>query len=447
MKGNETMKATKKLLALVLAVVMIMAMAATASAATVTIQNAEAGKNYKFYKMFDYVDGWYKATTEWKDVVDDYFELNADGYILSKTTSLSDAALAAALKENIPTGASAVTVVAPNTADLALGYYLMVSELGGTDSLASLAMVTGDVTIREKNTPTGLPAIKKTYADGTTDGDYSIGDTAAFKVVITAQEGGQSYTVHDIAEDLNVDYSSISIEASNGAAVTYTVKTTGITDSCTFEIELEVAEALEAYETITITYNATVTGNNPTNKASLSTGVGADDPGTSSYNYGFSVQKTNGTDTLEGAEFILSRVKDGVTQYAKFESGVLSGWTTVESEADVLVAGTFNVSGLAAGSYVLTEKTAPIGYKKLGLPINVAIIPNLTDGKPNGTAKIEASGGDGVSVNGTIISVQNNPIDPLPETGGMGTTMFYTLGGLMAAAALVLLTSKKRMFA
>ena len=33
----------------------------------------------------------------------------------------------------------------------------------------------------------------------------------------------------------------------------------------------------------------------------------------------------------------------------------------------------------------------------------------------------------------------------LPETGGMGTTLIYTVGGILCFAALVLLITKKRM--
>ena len=33
----------------------------------------------------------------------------------------------------------------------------------------------------------------------------------------------------------------------------------------------------------------------------------------------------------------------------------------------------------------------------------------------------------------------------LPEAGGMGTTIFYIVGGLLAVAAVVLLITKKRM--
>ena len=90
--------------------------------------------------------------------------------------------------------------------------------------------------------------------------------------------------------------------------------------------------------------------------------------------------------------------------------------------------------------------------KKLVGTINVNIEAVLdSDGKPTAKAVITASGA-GVTVSGSAdigftVAVKNNPIDPLPDTGGMGTTVFYVLGGLMVAAALVLLTSKKRMAA
>ena len=41
--------------------------------------------------------------------------------------------------------------------------------------------------------------------------------------------------------------------------------------------------------------------------------------------------------------------------------------------------------------------------------------------------------------------VSNNPGVELPETGGIGTTVFYLVGGVLAAAALVLLITKRRM--
>jgi LPXTG-motif cell wall-anchored protein len=41
--------------------------------------------------------------------------------------------------------------------------------------------------------------------------------------------------------------------------------------------------------------------------------------------------------------------------------------------------------------------------------------------------------------------VENKSGIELPETGGIGTTIFYIVGGLLAVAAVVLLVTKKRM--
>lgn len=47
---------------------------------------------------------------------------------------------------------------------------------------------------------------------------------------------------------------------------------------------------------------------------------------------------------------------------------------------------------------------------------------------------------------GTVgIQVTNNHGATLPETGGMGTTLFYVIGGLLVAGAGILLVVRLRM--
>ncbi len=43
------------------------------------------------------------------------------------------------------------------------------------------------------------------------------------------------------------------------------------------------------------------------------------------------------------------------------------------------------------------------------------------------------------------VRIANERGNILPETGGIGTTIFYVLGGLLAVGAGVLLIAKKRM--
>ena len=53
-----------------------------------------------------------------------------------------------------------------------------------------------------------------------------------------------------------------------------------------------------------------------------------------------------------------------------------------------------------------------------------------------------------VTYNGTstgTVKVLNQSGTELPSTGGMGTTIFYVLGGVLMAGAFVLLVVRKRM--
>ena len=49
------------------------------------------------------------------------------------------------------------------------------------------------------------------------------------------------------------------------------------------------------------------------------------------------------------------------------------------------------------------------------------------------------------NVDASKVDVVNKSGTVLPEAGGMGTTIFYIVGGLLAVAAVVLLITKKRM--
>ena len=92
--------------------------------------------------------------------------------------------------------------------------------------------------------------------------------------------------------------------------------------------------------------------------------------------------------------------------------------------------GKFEIEGLDQGSYVLKETTTPAGYNTVG-DITVTI------------------GADGtLTVNQTTVTevkVLNQSGTLLPETGGIGTTIFYVLGGVMMAGAVVLMVTKRRM--
>ena len=193
-----------------------------------------------------------------------------------------------------------------------------------------------------------------------------------------------------------------------------------------------------------------------------------------SFTYQLNVTKVDGKDesvTLKDARFALYRlVNDNEKEYVLIDgNNKVSGWQdelptvtlnpgtpeakTVNGNIVTDVNGKMSVSGLDAGTYYLTECVAPDGYNLLDKDVKIKItaeysddgktITNLTvtvdDGEPtNGTTE------DGEFTGELEVTVKNFSGIELPGTGGMGTTIFYTLGGLLAVGAVVLLVTKKR---
>jgi fimbrial isopeptide formation D2 family protein/LPXTG-motif cell wall-anchored protein len=117
--------------------------------------------------------------------------------------------------------------------------------------------------------------------------------------------------------------------------------------------------------------------------------------------------------------------------------------------------------GLNEGNdYTLEEIAAPDGYNKIDGKANITItwsdpeaMADGTTGKDQGGFTLTATGDAAFSTaiqwNGTDkqfeVKIQNNKGTQLPSTGGIGTTIFYILGGLLVIGAGVVLVSRRRM--
>ena len=100
----------------------------------------------------------------------------------------------------------------------------------------------------------------------------------------------------------------------------------------------------------------------------------------------------------------------------------------------VVTQGTLtNVRGLKAGTYYLIETETASGYNMMADTITVIIDDNGNVTYSYGTT----------SSTGTI-TVANQTGTVLPSTGGVGTAVFYVVGGLVLAGAALLLIKKKR---
>lgn len=116
--------------------------------------------------------------------------------------------------------------------------------------------------------------------------------------------------------------------------------------------------------------------------------------------------------------------------------------------------GQLNITGLNKGVYYLYETKAPDGYNRITEPIKIDITEATTKKDANGTFSVtslkfkinDGNDQDGTTTTGVIsANVENTSGSTLPSTGGMGTKLFYTIGGiLMAGAAIVLVVRKRR---
>lgn len=488
-KGNTIMRNTRKLLSLLLATVMLLALSVPAFAANdgkITVDNAVVDKTYTIYELL-YLESYdasknayaYKATTEWAGFVASesikgvYVNIDAQGYA-TWVTGADAAAFAEAAKkyaEDNNIGNQGTTKATTSTVEftgLELGYYLVVSDLG---ALCSLDTTNPTVTIKEKN---GVPTVKKEVEEDSdkkwydhNDGD--IGQTVNFKATINVIDGDpKDYVLHDeMSKGLTFNSTSVKVTV-NGTEITsgYALVTENLTDNCTFEVRFANG-TLKPNDVVVVTYSATINNQavvglpgNP-NKVTLSyedhnnpTGDdGVTPPSeTITYTWDMDVLKyANGVESnvLAGVKFVLLKKVDNVEYFAVVdENGKITGWTTdgvapetgadeEKTYASVLTtnaSGKIEIDGLDADTYYLREIEALPGYNVLAGDEQVVI---------EGATK--ANDSDDLTYTTEIVKINNQSGTELPSTGGMGTTLFYVLGGVLVAAAAVLLITRKRM--
>lgn len=488
------MKYAKKLASLLLALVMIFTLSATAFAAqegektggSITIDNAVKGQTYSVYQIL-YLESYnadanaysYKANSAWESWLKtqtSYVSIDAQGYVTwvatgdSATAEFAKAAQAYAKTHNIDSDPEAVTADSTTVSfnNLKLGYYLVDSTLG---TLCSLDTTNPNVTIKEKN---GEPTNEKTVKEDSNSSygsvnDADIGQTVNFKSTITLPKGSENVVFHDeMSKGLTLDANSIKVytDANMTTELTagnYTVTTTGLSDGCTFEVSFAKTylDGLTAdTTTVYVKYSATVNaqaniGNtgNP-NKSKVSYGdenktTTTPDSTTITYTWSFDVLKyANGdkTKVLKDAQFVL--LSKDKSKVATIVNGKLTGWeavpdadtdgninwpanTTLTTDAN----GKIGIAGLDADTYYLRETAAPAGYNKLADDVRVEIKPTT------------ANDGKSMTLPTVTAEVENKSGTELPSTGGMGTTIFYVIGGILVVVAGVLLITKKRMSA
>lgn len=374
--------------------------------------------------------------------------------------------------------------------DLTAGYYF-VKDTGtiNADEIATkfLVKVVGNATVDIKAT---APTIEKKIVNSDTSNHTTanIGDKVEFeltaKVPDMANFDTYTFTISDtLSKGLTFNKDSVEVKIGNTPLTVDTdCKLTPPTNTDnTFTIEFTKDKlanyvAHETGATIVVTYNATLNSNalitdKETNTAKLTYSNNPDGTGTGTgttpdapvyiYDFDIDVYKYDDTDNkaeqgadkdktkkLAGAEFILYKevVENNETVKYYYRNGDAKKveWVTKRNQATPQTTnakGEASFQGIAAGSYFLEETKAPDGYNKLKAPKAVTITAEYDD---NGNLTTSATHtGEGQYIQ--TVEVPNKAGAVLPSTGGIGTTIFYVLGGILALGAAVLLIAKKRM--
>lgn len=343
------------------------------------------------------------------------------------------------------------------------------------------------------------------YGSGYNDvADYDIGEMVDFKLIgsVPKMDGYKTYKYifHDtLSSGLTLDEDSIKVYVSDskdklGTEITSGYEVAPGTD-CTFEVSFTDLKSIPgvAYgKYIVITYQAKLNenaeiglpgntnevhlefSNNPNQGGEGNTGETPEDT-VIVFTYELDTTKVDGANNnkLKDAEFVLYKnvTENGQTKtlYAQVDAaGKLTSWAPATGEGDSIqypenstlksdANGLFKVIGLDDGTYYLKETKAPAGYNLPSDPFEIVITATTSNGQTWADKKpasaltdlaVTNNGTDGtgnVQTGTASITIANNAGSTLPETGGIGTTIFYIGGGILAVGACILLITKKRM--
>ncbi len=373
---------------------------------------------------------------------------------------------------------TSVTITVPADKN---GYYFVNTNSG---SLANINTVTGDIEIYDKNE---VPDIEKTttLVSNSVEIGQKIPYTITGTVPSTVGYNKYDYVVTDTMSEGLTFNNDIVVKVGNqvvygegavgeGAAVQ--VKTSEI-GAATFEITFDMTKFATG-SNVEISYSATVNEDaidvdSVTNTAKLKYSNDPDNDESTEestekkvtkYTASIIIDKVDAdsksdededgnvtySKKLSGAEFVLTKTVSengqSVTKYYKYTPAQEAEGATPAVEAKVEWVNDLNEAtkattddngaakfdGLQDGQYTLVETKAPAGFNLLTEGVNVTVT-GTTD-----------ETGEPVKVNLTQV-VENQAGTQLPSTGGIGTTIFYVVGGILVVGAGILLITKKRM--
>lgn len=497
----------KRVISMVLCLMLVMSLATTAFAADITFTGGAEGATYSAYKLLNVTDGGsgkfaytlnekytsvlqaVTGKTEQADIVGHISGLGSSG-ISAFAEAVFNAITVAGLEADYTTNNDSIT-------NAEQGYYLIAETVlgtrpdGATDTYSLIMVDTlgqEDVTITTKeNVPTIDKEVKELNdSTGTShwgeNADYDVGDTIEFRLSATVSGKYEEYKRYDYAiideMDEGLTYNGdIKIMVGDVYITEYFViddSDRGFKASANLK-EIDAAAndvVINGHTVIKVTYTATLNENAKkgtdgnknsvhleyqNNPYSVDEGTLGETPDDTTIVFTFDgiVNKVdNQGNALEGAGFTLYKYIEASNSWAKVGEEI-TGVTT------------FEFKGLDAGEYRLSETTVPNGYNRVddfeftieGIydttkdPVELTglVVKNaMGDVISSEVVLEEASRATPTFITNTTegtatTNVVNNSGSELPETGGIGTTLFYVFGSIMMIGAAILLVAKKRM--
>ena len=394
------------------------------------------------------------------------------------------------------------TVNSGSTQNVPAGYYLIKDTDNSYDNQHDaytqfIVEVAGNVSFQPK---TDYPTVEKKVQENSktndTTGDYgekyndvadySIGDAVPFKLIGSIPDMSQystyKYTFHDtLAKSLKAPagtdvkvYMSSNKAGSDKQDITsnFTVAVSG-QEITVQTANLKTITDISANKYILVEYSAVLNSNAAINKDNV-TGTNngninkvyltySNNPRNESeagktpedtvivFTYKIEATKVDGetNEALKDVTFRIYKMSGDEKWYAQVADGKLNGWVKIANNNCVLTSGEdgkFSLAGLDDGTYFIEEITPLPGYNSID-PVEIQVNGNTNNGQSGNGATSELT-----DVTFTVgkktenaITIVNNAGTTLPSTGGMGTTVFYVVGGGLMAVAVILLVTKKRM--
>ena len=499
------MKKFKKLLGFFCAFALILGMnvipaSAEGTTYSITINNSAEGHTYEAYQIFtgDLHQGKL-SNIVWGSGVSEAGKTALGNAAAKAETLKTEADAEAFAKEVAPyltTAAGFANTVTNGKyviSGLTAGYYLIKDQdgslTGDNDSYTDyIIKVVGDTTATPKSDVPTVEKKVKDINDSTDDAmtdwqdsaDHDIDDSVPFQLKATLADNVSSYTTykvvfHDtLSKGLTYNNDAkvfIDGTETNGFTITSTVNADGTT---TLTVSCDDVKALGAGNSsvITVEYTATLnenavlgsagnpnevyleysnnpnksesgnneTGNTPKDVVIVFTYKTIISKITKNPNYDPEDEESEEYISLTGAEFTLEKYNKETKEWKAI--------TAVKNDEGT----TFTFSGLDDGKYRLTETKTPAGYNTVD-PIYFTITAEhdvLSDNPALTSLSGNATTGELTftpnTTNGSLSAdVVNRAGVTLPETGGMGTTLFYVAGAGLVLVAVVLLITRKRM--